>query len=149
MLLDSAFNKDLFLEIVARAKKKYDFRIENFCIMGNHFHFIIQPINGSSLSDIMKWILGVFTMNYNRIHQTWGHFWGDRFFSRPIASLPEYLQVFKYIDDNPLKACQVERADEWRHGGLWHFRWGLRDILDALPEWLVLLFPGRWQLALA
>ena len=122
MLLDSAFNKNLFLEIVAKAKKKYDFRIENFCVMGNHFHFIIQPLNGASLSAIMKWILGVFTMTYNRIHQTWGHFWGGRFFSRPISSLMEYLQVFKYIDNNPVKACRVERAEEWRFGGLLNSR---------------------------
>ena len=54
--------KDLFLETVARAKRKYDFRIDNFCVMGNHFHMIVQPLNGVSLSAIMQWIMSVFAM---------------------------------------------------------------------------------------
>jgi putative transposase len=149
MILDSAAMKDLFLETVARAKQKYDFRIENFCVMGNHFHMIVQPLNGASLSAIMQWIMSVFAMAWNRIHHQTGHVWGGRFFSRLIASLQELMQVFRYIDANPVKACQVERADDWRHSGIWHFRRGLRDIVDALPEWLALLFPGHQTLVLA
>ena len=141
MILETAAMKDLFLETVARAKKKYDFRVDNFCIMGNHFHMIIQPMNGAKLSAIMQWIMSVFAMRWNRIHHQIGHVWGGRFFSRLIASLPEFLQVFCYIDENPVKACQVERADEWRHGGRWHLQRGLHEIMDALPEWLGLLFP--------
>ena len=43
MILDSSARKELFLSVVKRAKEKYEFRLENFCIMGNHFHFVIQP----------------------------------------------------------------------------------------------------------
>jgi hypothetical protein len=35
--------KALFLDVVAKAKKRYSFRIENFTVRGNHFHLIIQP----------------------------------------------------------------------------------------------------------
>jgi putative transposase len=148
MIMESSAMKDLFIETVARAKKKYDFRIENFCVLGNHFHMIVKPMNGTNLSAIMQWIMSVFAMKWNRIHNITGHVWGGRFFSRLIASLLEFLQVFRYIDDNPIKACQTERADEWRHGGLWHFRQGLQEIVDALPPWLALLFPGHRTLAL-
>lgn len=37
--------KELFLSVVKRAKGKYDFRLENLCVMGNHFHFIIKPVH--------------------------------------------------------------------------------------------------------
>lgn len=148
MILETGAMKDLFLETVARAKKKYDFRIENFCIMGNHFHMIVQPLNGESLSAIMQWIMSVFAMAWNRIRHQTGHVWGGRFFSRLIASLPEFIQVFRYIDDNPVKACQIGNPADWKHGGLWHFRQGLREIVDALPQWLALLFPGHCQLVL-
>jgi putative transposase len=110
---------------------------------------IIQALNGSSLSGIMQWIMSVFAMAWNRIHHQTGHVWGGRFFSRLIASLLEFLHVFRYIDDNPVKACQVERADEWRYGGLWHMRRGLRDIVDDLPDWQTLLFPGHRTLAIS
>lgn len=136
-------------KLVVWAKAKCDYRIENFSVLDDHFHFIIQPMGESNLFEIMKWILRVFAQKDNRTFKIWGHFWGDRFFSRPIASFWEYIRVFEYIDDNPVKACQVQRADEWRHGRLWHFRRGLRDIVDTLPEWLALLFPGHRSLVLA
>jgi putative transposase len=62
MILDTSSMKELFLSVVKRAKRKYDFRLENFCLMGNHFHLVVQPGRGESLSTIMRWILSVFAM---------------------------------------------------------------------------------------
>jgi putative transposase len=85
MILDTSAMKELFLSVVKRAKMKYDFRLENFCIMGNHFHFVIQPGRGESLSAIMRWIMSVFAMAYNKIRGLHRTRWGCRFFSRIIA----------------------------------------------------------------
>jgi len=148
MILDTGPMKELFLSVVLRAKKKYDFRIENFCIMGNHFHFVIQPRNGESLSDILRWILSVFAMAYNRITGLTGHVWGCRFFSRIIAKLRDLIEVFKYIDENPVRASQVEDRRQWRYGGLGHDRRGCREIVAGLPIWLALFFPDHALLLL-
>lgn len=148
MIFDSNIMKELFLSVVKRAKAKYDFRLENFCIMGNHFHFVIQPGNGESLSAIMQWILSVFAMAFNKIMGYTGHVWGGRFFSRIIASLRELLQVFKYIDDNPVKAGRVKDIREWRWGGLWHNQTGRRDLVEEPASWLRALLPEREQLKL-
>jgi REP element-mobilizing transposase RayT len=148
MILDSSAMKEFFLFVLKRAKAKYDFRLENFCIMGNHFHFIIQPQKGESLSDIMRWILSVFAMGYNRKKGVTGHVWGSRFFSRIIASLRDFMQVFEYMDENPVKASQVADRREWRYGGLGHYRSGCRDIVGDRPEWMRLLFPAHGILLL-
>jgi putative transposase len=145
MILEAGDMKELFLSVVKRAKKKYDFRLENFCIMGNHFHFVIQPSRGQSLSAIMRWILSVFAMAYNRIKGLTGHVWGSRFFSRIIASLSEYLQVFEYVDNNPVKASQVEDRREWPWGGLWHDRRGCRDLVEAPAVWFRPYVPDHEQ----
>jgi putative transposase len=143
MILDGFAMKELFLSIVRRAKKKYDFRIENFCIMGNHFHFVIRPGRGASLSAIMQWILSVFAMTFNRIKGLTGHVWGCRFFSRIIASVLALVLAFDYIDGNPVRAGQVLDRREWRWGGLWHDLSGRCDIVDDMDEWLKALFPER------
>jgi putative transposase len=148
MIMCSDTVKDLFLTTVARAKKKYDFRIENFCVMGNHFHMIIHPLNGASLSSIMQWIMSVFAMAWNRMHNLTGHVWGDRFYSRIIENFMEFIQVFRYIDANPVKAGLVQRAEDWRHGGFSHFRRGIRDIVERLPLWLALVFPRHHPILL-
>jgi putative transposase len=146
MLLDSSAMKALFLEVVKRAKGKYNFRIENFCVMGNHFHFILQPLKGESLSAIMRWIMSVFAMSWNRIHKLTGHVWGERYFSRIIDSLREYLQIFHYIIENPVKACLVSDGRDFRFGGLAHIREGRTDIIDLVPLWLSLIVPACRQL---
>ena len=149
MILDSKASKELFLSVVKRAKQKYRFRIENFCVMGNHIHLIILPGKGECLSAIMQWIMSVFAMAYNRIHgYTSGHVWGGRFFSRIIVGLRELLAVFQYVDDNPVRANQVDDRRAWRFGGLWHCRTGCRDLVGEDPRWLRLLLPERGLLSL-
>ncbi len=148
MILETSAMKELFLSVVKRAKAKYGFRLENFCIMGNHFHLIIRPDRGESLSAIMRWIMSVFAMAFNRIKGFSGHVWGSRFFSRIIASLRELLWVFEYVDDNPVIASRVEDRREWRWGGLWHDRTGRRDLVEEPAEWLRTLVPEHGQLLL-
>jgi putative transposase len=141
--LDSDSVKDLFLDVVRRARKKYRFTVENFCIMGNHVHLIIRPGRGQSLSAIMQWILGVFAMAFNRRSGHTNHVWGGRFFSRVIAGLRDLLQAFEYVDENPVSAGQVQDKRDWRYGGLGHSRAGRRDILGEAPDWMKSLFPDR------
>ena len=148
-LLEEQALKELFLKVVARAKKKYDFRLENFVLMGNHFHFIIKPGKNVSLSDIMKWILQVVAMHYNRITGISGHFWEGRFTSRIIEGFRDFLNVFSYIDHNPVRAGLVKCARLWDWGGIGLRRRGIRGIVDELPYWLLALFPQHGQLLLA
>jgi putative transposase len=149
MILDSSASKELFLSVLKRAKRKYSFRIENLCIMGNHFHLVIVPGKGESLSAIMRWIMSVFAMSFNRIHGYVGHVWGERFFSRIISGLRELLAVFDYVDGNPVKAAKVGDRRTWRYGGLWHNRTGCRDLVEETPEWMRLVFPERCLLMLS
>ena len=148
MILVNDSIKELFLKTVRRAKAKYGFRIENFCIMGNHIHFIIMPGAGESLSAIMQWILSVFAMSYNRLHNLWGHVWGSRFYSQIIPSFRDYIRAFDYIDANPVKAGCVGDRREWQYSGLWHHRRGLKGIVDELPELYRQYIPDHFLLQL-
>jgi putative transposase len=148
MILETSEMKEMFLSVLRRAKRKYDFRLENFCIMGNHFHFVIQPGRSESLSAIMRWILSVFAMAFNRIKGYTGHVWGCRFFSKIIACLREFVRIFEYIDDNPVRAGQVEDRLGWRWGGLWHERNGCRDLVAGADAWLRPYLSGREHLLL-
>jgi REP element-mobilizing transposase RayT len=106
--------KELFLSVVKRARGKYDFRLKNLCVMGNHFHFIIKPVHGENLFAIMRWIMSVFAMILNRINGISGHVWGCRFFSRIIENLRALMQVNEYIDDNPARTSQIADRRQWR-----------------------------------
>jgi putative transposase len=149
MVLGSDTCKDLFSEVLARAKKRFRFEVENYCIMGNHFHIIIRPGENENLSRIMQWILSVFAMAYHRIFGTSGHVWGGRFFSAIIQNFRELLRVFGYIDSNPLAAGLVSAVEEWEFGGLSHRRAGKRTILGRLSMLLLSFFPKHWQIMIS
>ena len=128
-IFSSQENRELFIGILKRAKKRFNFSIKNFCIMGNHIHLLIKPGQGESLSRIMQWILGVYAQLYNKTHGLTGHLWGDRFFSRIISGILDFLRVFMYINNNPVMAGLVDRPEQWKHGGLWHHKKGLTEII--------------------
>jgi len=139
MVFNEIAMRALFLAFVKQTKKRYSFAIYNFCVMGNHVHFTIRPDKGSSLSKIMQWLLGNYAKAWNKAHGVKGHLWGDRFFSKIIRTDEEFLHVFKYISQNPVKAGLVERAEEWEYGGVCHFLRGEKGIID-IPPWIPALY---------
>ena len=134
MIFEEEASKELLLDIVTRAKRKYDFELKDFSIMDNHVHLIVKPDPKSSLSRIMQWILSVFARTWNKLHHTNGHLWGERFFSRIIEGIVDLIRTFMYIDNNPVKAHLVSRAEDWKYSGLWHHRHKLRQIVEPPDE---------------
>jgi putative transposase len=141
--------KDLFLRVLIQAKAKYKFRIENFNVMGNHVHIITQPHAGQNLSRIMQWILSVFAMRFNKIMGYTGHLWGERFFSRIISGLSDFIRTILYIDENPVRAFQVSDRKMWKYGGLYHSCHGIYDIIEKTEKWLLMLLPDRAPLMIS
>ena len=138
-------DKQLFLSVVKRAKKRYRFQLKNFCIMNNHIHFLIKPGENESLSRIMQWILSVFAITWNRKHNLKGHLWGERFYSRIIAGITDFLRVFMYIDDNPVYAQLVDCPWKWRFGGLWHHHNGIKGVTEPPDDIVLRFFPEHMQ----
>jgi len=95
MLLRSPVAKKLFLEQLVRLRLRHDCEVPDFVVMENHVHLVVRPAGASGLGDIMKFLPGVYTMGYNRIHGTWGRFWGGRYFSRPILGLADLAATGK------------------------------------------------------
>ena len=111
--------------------------------MGNHIHLLIKPGAGVSLSKIMQWLLSVFAQLWNKKHGLSGHLWGDRFFSRIISGILDFLNIFSYIDHNPVIAGIVEHPEQWEYGGLWHHKKGLTDITELIDSTILEYFPDH------
>ena len=143
MLLDHAEVRDLFLQFLAHARRRYRFEVSNFCVMGNHVHLLLRPYKGECLSAIMRWLLGNFARAYNKRRGWTGHFWGDRFHSRVLNGIRDFATAFCYIDENPVKAGLVARSVDWRHGGTWHSIRGREGYLDRASSWIAFLSVTR------
>jgi REP element-mobilizing transposase RayT len=142
MIFGSRALKFMFLDVVKKAQEKYKFVIQNFCVMGTHVHFILQPLKGESLSRIMQWILSVFAMQYNRTFNYKGHVFYDRFKSKIINNFRQYVATHIYIMDNPVKAGIVKKPGDFEFNGVSFMRKGLYEIIDPPDTMMKLIIPG-------
>lgn len=147
MIFESKGIRALYMLVLSLAKDKYLFTIENFIIMGNHVHLMIRPEENENLSRIMQWINSVFAMKYNKIFGLTGHVWGERFYSKPLLTLHEYLTTFAYINNNPVCAKLVNNMYNWAYSGCRFCIEGKFGVLDP-PKLLIMLFFPRWQVGL-
>ena len=134
-LEDTQF-KRLYLAVLKRAMKKFSFRIENFCIMDNHVHMIIIPLENESLSKIMQWISSVFAIHHNKILKIKGHVWYDRFKSKIIDDIRQLIDTFRYITNNPVAAGIVSHPFLFIFNGINYIRKKKFDVISPPPECL-------------
>ena len=141
-LLNSSEIKEMFLAVVVRGKKRFHFDLTNFCVMSNHFHFLIIPGNGENLSKIMQWILSVFAVRYNKRFGWCGHVWYDRFKSRIVEGLNQFLHAFRYIAENPLRAGLARYAWDFAYNGISSIKKKDFHLLKEPEEVLKLMEPA-------
>ena len=125
-----------FLQSLARTQLRYPFRLYGYCLMSNHFHLLLRPEPGVTVSRVLQSLTVAHTWRYHRRHRSSGHVWQGRFKSPVVQDDTHLWTVLRYIEANPLRAKMV--AD------LAHHRWssypahgqGVADpLLSPLPEW--------------
>ena len=57
-----------FLTTLAEVCTKTDWQIHAYCLMGNHFHLVIETPNANLVAG-MRWFLSTYTARFNRRHK--------------------------------------------------------------------------------
>jgi putative transposase len=96
-----------FLDALGQTKQRYPFRLYAYCLMGNHFHLVLAPADGQSVSRILRSLTVAHTWHYHKALGTSGHVWQGRFESPAVASGGHLLTVMRYVESNPLRAGLV------------------------------------------
>ena len=98
---------------------QYD--LHAFVVMTNHVHVLVTP--KVPIARIMNGIKGVTSRDANVILGRVGkRFWQEESFDHWVRNAAEFEKVCGYIEENPVKAGLVGRAEEWR----WSSAFGLR-----------------------
>jgi putative transposase len=131
--------KELFIQVLKEASKKYDFQFSNFCIMDNHVHLLIKPSGKgkSTLSRTMQWIFSVFAMRFNKIKGYLGHVWHGRFRSKVVETVKYFINTFFYIASNPIRAKITDHPLKYAYNGITFMTKGkYKGLLDPPDkEW--------------
>ncbi|MBI1870015.1 MAG: transposase [Chlamydiae bacterium] len=114
------FNDDLlkskFHERVSNNLRRFSIQCYAWCIMGNHFHLLLQT-GQTPLAELMSSLLTGYAVYYNIIHKRSGHLFQNRYKS-VLCDRNEYLlPLVRYIHLNPVKAGVINLQD------LEQYRW--------------------------
>ncbi len=126
-----------FERIMIEAQERHPTRLLAWCLMKNHWHFVVWPRRDDELTVFMRWLAHTHAMRWHVSHNTvgGGHLYQGRFKSFPVQSDRHLLQVCRYVERNALTAGVVERAEEWRWASLWARREGPPELRGLLSDW--------------
>lgn len=124
-----------FLAALGDLKSRRPFRLYGYCLMPNHVHLLIQPVD-TTISRILQSLLTSHSIRYHRRRGTCGHVWQGRFKSPVIQGDSHLLRVLRYIEANPVRAGLVRLPEEYVWSSYAVHAFGKHDpLVDSLGEY--------------
>ncbi len=125
-----------YLETLERYTKETGSTLLGYCLMGNHFHLLIQE-GHEGISVFMKRLGTSYAYWYNRKYNRIGHVFQDRFKSESVENNAYLLTVIRYIHQNPVKAGIVEKAQNYQWSSCSAYVQG-ENLCRMVQTWFIL-----------
>jgi putative transposase len=104
-----------YLSYLERYSTEKKVAILAYCLMSNHVHLLVRPVEENALSKMMQGIALCYTQYFNRKNKRTGRLWECRYHSTLIDEETYLWAVSKYIDSNPVRAGIVEDPAAYRY----------------------------------
>ena len=102
-----------YLRLVKKYSEKWSTSMFAYCLMTNHCHILIRPSTESALYKMMQGVTLCYTQHVNRKYGRTGRLWESRYHSC-IVNEEKYLwAVARYIEQNPVRAGIVSKAEDY------------------------------------
>lgn len=89
-------------------------RIISYCLMPNHYHFLLQEIESGGITEFMHKLDTSYTKYFNMNSHRSGRLFEYTFKAKVIESDDLLLHISRYIHLNPVIATLVEKPEEWK-----------------------------------
>lgn len=99
---------DLFLP-------KYELSIIAYCLMPNHYHFLLRPEADNQISPFIQRLFNSYTQAFNRQQNRSGTLFESRAKSKHVDTDEYALYLTRYIHLNPVEAGLVQSPEQWPH----------------------------------
>ncbi|MBI4685490.1 MAG: transposase [Nitrospirae bacterium] len=128
-------DKRFYLDALQRYKDKYKMKILAYCLMGNHVHILAMPEKETSLARGIGGTNLLYTQYINRKYNRSGRLWQNRFFSSVIEKEPYLWAVIRYIEQNPIRAKLVKRAEDYQWSSARAHVLDIKDDVLSKESW--------------
>jgi REP-associated tyrosine transposase len=131
-------DRSRFLGLVERAGHVDGLVCHAYCLMGNHYHLLIETPR-ANLAEAMHRINRGHAQQFNATHAREGHVFERRYRSWIMRGTERQMEAVRYIVRNPVRAGFCESAEEWP--------WSSHRATVGLcpqPPFLTLVAVHRW-----
>src|SRR5581483_5147718 len=105
-------DREMFLEVLGQAIKRFNWLCHAYCLMTNHYHLMIETPDGN-LSLGMRHLNGVYTQRFNRRHRRVGHVFQGRFKGILLERDSYLLELCRYVVLNPVRAGMLKHPAKY------------------------------------
>ncbi|MBI4708335.1 MAG: transposase [Candidatus Omnitrophica bacterium] len=131
-----------FLATLEGVNKRYNWLCHAYCLMNNHYHLIVETLEGN-LSKGMRQLNGVYTQMFNKRHKKTGHIFEGRYNAILIQIESHLLEACRYVVLNPVRAKIVQKPEDWQWSS-YRGTVGLDKPHSCLTtEWILGQYSGR------
>ena len=107
-------DRDKFITIIDESAQVYRFIMHSFCLMDNHYHFLLE-ISNKNLSQLMRQINSKYSIFLNKKYDRVGPLWQGRFKSWFVYDDSYLFSIIKYIEINPVKAGITKKVGDFKY----------------------------------
>jgi putative transposase len=93
---------------VLKAQDKSLVEILSFCLMPNHFHFILKQTEDEGISSFISKLTNSYTRYFNTKHKRNGHLFQGKFKAIRVETEEQLLHLSRYIHLNPLTSHLIK-----------------------------------------
>ncbi|MFH1856109.1 MAG: transposase [Candidatus Omnitrophota bacterium] len=125
-------DKHFFLKCLKESKEKTKSKIYAYCLMTNHVHLLIEPIEEMGLGDMMQSLGRRYVQYINYAQKRTGTLWEGRFKSSLVDKDEYLLMCSRYIELNPVRSGMVKQPGNYIWSSFRHKAEGTdNNVLDA------------------
>jgi putative transposase len=105
-------DRQTYLQLLAEFTAWQGVQVWAWCLMTNHVHLVLVPTQEAALARAIGETHRRYTRYVNFRDGVRGHLFQERFHSFPIQEDRHLLAVVRYVEQNPVRAGLVERAED-------------------------------------
>lgn len=125
-----------FERVIVRTMDYVAIRILAYCLMPNHWHFVLWPYEDGDLAAFMHRLTTTHVRRWHLHRHTvgTGHLYQGTFKSFPVQTDEHLITVCRYVERNPVRAGLVEGAQDWPWSSLGAQARGAKDK-PQISDW--------------
>ncbi|TQR21317.1 transposase [Psychrobacillus vulpis] len=117
----------LFFRVLQYTYTKYPFTLIAYCIMNNHYHFLIRSTD-VPLSKVMAMVNKRYSEYFKRKYNFYGQLYETRYFASMVSDPISLLNVSSYIHQNPINTTRaiVNKMEDYPFSSYRYYHYHLK-----------------------